>query len=87
MYIVRKYQIQLLSLRSRTEKCFSHFYSKMPTHTYSWVSSVVLILSDIACLMVFNAIFNNISVISWRSVLLMEETGGPGENHRPVASH
>jgi len=39
----------------------------MPTHTYSWVSSVVLILSDIACLMVFNATFNNISVISWRS--------------------
>ena len=39
------------------------------------------------CLMVFNATFNNISIISWRSVLLVEETGGPGENHRPVASH
>jgi hypothetical protein len=25
---------------------------------------------------VFNAIFNNISVISWQSVLLLEETGG-----------
>ena len=37
--------------------------------------------------MVFNATFNNISVISWQSVLLMEETGVPGENHRPVASH
>jgi hypothetical protein len=36
--------------------------------------------------MVFNATFNNISVISWRSVLLMEETGVPGENHLPVAS-
>jgi hypothetical protein len=34
--------------------------------------------------MVFSATFNNISVISWRSVLLVEETG---ENHRPVASH
>jgi len=31
--------------------------------------------------------FNNISVISWRSVLLVEKTGVPGENHRPVASH
>jgi hypothetical protein len=30
------------------------------------------------CLMVFNATFNNISVISWRSVFLVEETGGPG---------
>ena len=39
------------------------------------------------CLMVFNATFNNISAISWRSVLLVEATGGPGENHRPVASH
>jgi hypothetical protein len=35
----------------------------------------------------FNAIFNNISAILWRSVLLVEEAGGPGENHRPVASH
>ena len=31
--------------------------------------------------------FNTISVISWRSVLLVGETGEPGENHRPVASH
>jgi hypothetical protein len=37
--------------------------------------------------MMFNATFNNISVISWRSVLLVEETGVPGENHRPVGSH
>ena len=39
------------------------------------------------CLMMFNATFNNISVISWRSILLVEETGEPRENHRPVASH
>jgi hypothetical protein len=37
--------------------------------------------------MVFNSTFNNISVISWQSVLLVEETGVPTENHRPVASH
>jgi hypothetical protein len=36
--------------------------------------------------MVFNANFNNISVISWQSVLLVEETGVPGENHRNVKS-
>jgi hypothetical protein len=30
--------------------------------------------------MVFNATFNNISVISWRSVLLVEETEVPREN-------
>ena len=34
--------------------------------------------------MVFNATFNN---SSWRSILLVEETGVPGENHGPVASH
>ena len=37
--------------------------------------------------MVFNVTFNNISAISWRSVLLVDVTGGPGENHRPVASN
>jgi hypothetical protein len=30
--------------------------------------------------MVFNATFNNILAISWRSVLLVEETGIPGKN-------
>jgi hypothetical protein len=37
--------------------------------------------------MVFNATFNNISVISWGSVLLVQETGGTAENHRPATSH
>jgi hypothetical protein len=31
--------------------------------------------------------FNNISVILWWSVLLVEETRVPGENHRSAASH
>ena len=38
-------------------------------------------------IMVFNATFNDISIISWLSVLLVEETGVPEENHRPVPSH
>jgi hypothetical protein len=33
--------------------------------------------------MVLNATFNNMSVTSWWSILLVEETG---ENHRPDAS-
>jgi hypothetical protein len=33
-----------------------------------------------------NATFNNILTISWRSVVLVEETGVPEENHRPVVS-
>ena len=36
--------------------------------------------------MVFKATFNNISVISWLSVLLVEETGVSGENHRPATN-
>jgi hypothetical protein len=30
--------------------------------------------------MVFNATFNNISVISWQSIFLVEETAVTGEN-------
>jgi len=37
--------------------------------------------------MVFNATFNNISVISWLSALLVEKTRVFGENHRSVASY
>jgi len=34
--------------------------------------------------MVFKVTFNNMSVISLQSVLMVEETG---ENHQPVVSH
>ena len=34
--------------------------------------------------MVFNATFNNFSVILWRSALLVEETGVPRENYLPA---
>jgi hypothetical protein len=37
--------------------------------------------------MVFNTTFNNISVISSWSALLVEETGVPGENQRPAVGH
>jgi hypothetical protein len=35
----------------------------------------------------FNATSNIISIILWRSVLMVEEIGVLGENHRPAASH
>ena len=41
----------------------------------------------IVIVMVFNVTFKNISVKSWRSVLLVEETGISKENYRPAASH
>ena len=36
---------------------------------------------------VFNATYNNISVITWQSVLLVEEIAVPGENHWQTWSH
>ena len=47
---------------------------------------ICLFVCLVVCLLVLNATFNNISIIMWRSVLLVEETGGPGKNHRPAAS-
>jgi hypothetical protein len=39
------------------------------------------------CFLVFNATFSNISAISWRPVLVVEEAGVPGENRRAWASN
>jgi hypothetical protein len=65
---------------------FSCFYTSyltlMQTKVSTFVQSPLRVM-----VMVYNAIFNNISAILWRSVLLVEETGVPGENHQPVASH
>jgi hypothetical protein len=35
----------------------------------------------------FNATFSNISAISWRPLLVVEEAIVPGKNHRPWASN
>jgi hypothetical protein len=36
---------------------------------------------------IYIATFSNISTISWRPVLVVEEAGVPGENHQPWASN
>jgi hypothetical protein len=38
---------------------------------------------DFMIFLVFNATLSNISAISWRPVLVVEEAVVPGENHRP----
>jgi hypothetical protein len=48
------------------------------------ILQIHIVLLLFVCLMAFNVTFSNISAISWRSILLVEETGEPGENHRPV---
>ena len=45
------------------------------------MKKVLIYVCVFVCLMVFN------NIISWRLVLLVEETEGPEENHRPVESH
>ena len=59
-------------------------YTPVPNVTTK--SNAIPVTIDV-CLRMRNATFNDILDMSWRSVLLVEETGGPGENHRPVASH
>jgi len=92
------YRSDLLVVSAPIQYISSFLFGNLTFHphvntsaTYSPHDFVYLLSSLIyclfVCLMVFNATFNNISVISWRSVLLVEETGGPGENNRPVASH
>jgi hypothetical protein len=42
---------------------------------------------DLIWFIVLNTSFSNISAISWRPVLVVEEAGVPGENHQPWASN
>ena len=51
------------------------------------MSYIVLMFANGIRIMVFNATFNNIPPTLWQSVLLVEETGVPGENNRPAESH
>jgi hypothetical protein len=59
-------------------KC-SHYYLYFRYCSVSFCNKIVI--GWFGWFMVFNATFNNISVISLRSVLLVEETGVPGEKH------
>ena len=45
-----------------------------------------IIMFEGVMVMVFNATFNTILVLLWRSALLVEETGVSEENHCPVAN-
>ena len=55
----------------------------------SWTMTVMNVFqaSTEFRVMGFNASFNNISVTSWWSVLLVVNTRIPGKNHRPVGNH
>ena len=92
IYVMNQYYYKFL-LKTIVFSC------KFPGHKVSFARYMVFYVVSVICIllyicvleliylfMVFKGTFNNIAVISWRSVLLVEETGVPGENHRPVAS-
>jgi len=68
-------------LTSLTHCCTWSCYKKIYTQYILWN------FEGFVWFMVFNATFNNISVISWQLVLLVEKTWVSRENNRPVASH
>ena len=79
VYLIAYYET-LNYLRNVPTSYDISFYAYIIKSSYE--NSYILV-----CLFVwmgFNATFNNISVISWRSVLLVEEAG---ENHQPWAGN
>ena len=46
-----------------------------------------MVLIDRLIFWCLNATFSNISAIAWRPVLVVEEAGVSGENHRPWVSN
>jgi hypothetical protein len=100
MFLVRQRFRLILRIKMKIEMQSGSYYQlkviPLPWHHWTeWKSWEEPSINDpfpvqvlqVFFFMVFNTTFNNISVISWRSVLLVEETGVPGENHPPVASH
>jgi hypothetical protein len=53
------------------------------------MGQTLVLINYIICIwiLVFNTTFSNISAISWRPILVVEEAGVPRENHRPWASN
>jgi hypothetical protein len=64
-----------MSFKSLSKKDYLELYKE----TTIQLSFLVLFFQRVRLIMVFNATFNNISVISWLSVLLVEKTGESGE--------
>ena len=60
-------------------------FRKMFSSATAWPNEPIAIVHFVY-FMVFYAAFNNISAISWLSVLLVQKTGELAENHRPVAN-
>ena len=78
------YTISIIFLSKINNLSFRNLFESLPV----FISSVSALLFCVGlwCLTPLSTIFQ-IPSISWRSLLLVEETGVPGKNHRPAASH
>jgi hypothetical protein len=78
----------LMDLNEISRRCWIFDKTRMTQVSNTIVVKILIFISFWVCqqcrIMVFNATLDNISVISWWSVLLVEDTG---ENHRPVVTH
>ena len=63
-----------------------HSYRQKQIHVNKKPNAGLCFLKRVR-VVVFNATFNNITVISRRSALLVEGIRVPGENHRPATTH
>ena len=91
-YEVQHQEISQLCCETVQKKIWISLYSGRILHWKPSLFSLPLApfsshLTYVCLLDGINATFNNISVTSWWSILLVEETEEPGENSRPVASH
>ena len=74
IYIIVLYDISFVIISLLLLTCFYNLYKINKIKVRLIMKNVVMV-------------FNNISIISWRSVLLVAETGEFGENNRPPVSH
>ena len=68
-------------VNKRSENLHRFTSTQKTTYCHKWQDKIDWLIY------LFNATFNNISAISWRPVVVVEEAGVPGENHRPWASN
>ena len=93
-YVVVFFRVQWVKVRGDNSLCWYWWNCwpslfKLSFHNFNWIKHYQYMYYDLILILflVFNATFSNISAISWRPVLLVEEARVPGENHRPWASN
>jgi hypothetical protein len=66
---------------------FTGTFHKLTIFCIKGIWKLIFKTKRVVMVVAFDATINNILVISWRSVLLVEEARVTGEIHRPAASH